>query len=224
MTEAARIPAAEAAYRAIRADIVAGALPPEARLTEAALAETLGLSRTPVREAISRLIHEGFVERKAGYDTRVASFPADQIEEIFQIRRELERLAARRAARHRTEDQVAALKTGAALMTRLTPPRLDDDYQRISEANEAFHRTIVEAARAPRLTALLAMAVDVGLVALTYRVFSEADLIRSARHHEELATAVAARDEDWADAVMSAHILNARNAARMAKTPGPEAA
>ncbi|MEO0360102.1 MAG: GntR family transcriptional regulator [Pseudomonadota bacterium] len=217
MTEAARIPAAEVAYRTIRADIVSGALTPGARLTEAALAESLGLSRTPVREAMGRLIHEGFVERNSGYDTRVARFPADEIEEIFQIRRRLECLSARRAAANATAAQIAALREGAALMTSLTPPKSDADYQRISEANEAFHRTIVEAAKAPRLTALLAMAVDVGLVAQTYRMFSAEDLIRSARHHEELAAAIAAGDEDWAESVMSAHILNARNAARAAE-------
>ncbi|MEM7523024.1 MAG: GntR family transcriptional regulator, partial [Pseudomonadota bacterium] len=205
------------AYRAIRANIVSGALPAKQRLTETRLADELGLSRTPVREAIGRLIHEGFVERKGGYDTRVATFPADEIEEIFQIRRELERIAARRAAQHATAEQIAALDADAALISSLTPPRRAEDYQAISAANQRFHRTIVEAARAPRLTALLTMAVDVGLVARTYHMFSEADLLRSARHHEELVAAIAARDPDWADAAMSAHILNARNAARVAE-------
>jgi DNA-binding FadR family transcriptional regulator len=64
------------------------------------------------------------------------------------------------------------------------------------------------------LQALLSLAVDVGLVARTYEVYSADDLNRSLRHHIEVTDAIAARSEIWAEHVMSAHIMAAKTAAR----------
>ncbi|QIE57251.1 GntR family transcriptional regulator [Pikeienuella piscinae] len=212
--EPGRLAATEQAYASIRGDIISGALAPGERLTEQRLAEELGLSRTPVRQAITRLTHEGFVERGRGYDTRVAPFPVDEAEQIFEIRKQLECYAARRAAQNATEEEVAALREVCARTRRFTPPRTEADFEEISRANERFHRLIAEAARSPRLIALLAVAVDVGMVARTYRMYSEADLIRSARHHDELTDAIAAHSPAWAEAVMAAHVLAAATATR----------
>jgi DNA-binding GntR family transcriptional regulator len=71
----------------------------------------------------------------------------------------------------------------------------------------------MDAARSPRLKALLAMAVDVGVVARTYDLYSVEDLIRSARHHQEITHAIAARAPDWAASVMASHLLAAATAA-----------
>lgn len=202
-----RVNAAEHAYRTIRSDIVSGLLAEGERLTEKRLSEDLGLSRTPVREAIGRLILEGFVERQSGYTTRVAKFPEDEIEQIFQIRKLLETYAARRAARHAGEEDIAALKAILADMQAHTPPRTDEDYRVLTEANELFHRRIVTAARSPRLTALMTMAFDVGMVTRTYRIYSDTDLIRSLHHHAELIDAIEARAPEWAESLMAAHLL-----------------
>ncbi|MFT6642217.1 MAG: DNA-binding GntR family transcriptional regulator, partial [Flavobacteriaceae bacterium] len=88
--------ASEQAYNQIRQDIISGVLEEHERLTEQALAERIGLSRTPVREAIKRLIHEGFIENESGYSTRVASFSVDEAEQVFQLRTMLEGYAIRR--------------------------------------------------------------------------------------------------------------------------------
>ena len=86
-TPKTKLPAAEHAYRSIRAAIVSGHLEEGERLIEERLSEDLGLSRTPVREAIRRLTQEGFIERHGGYNTRVATFPADEMEQTFHIGR-----------------------------------------------------------------------------------------------------------------------------------------
>ncbi|MEM1077010.1 MAG: GntR family transcriptional regulator [Pseudomonadota bacterium] len=202
-----RINAAEHAYRTIRANIVSGLLQEGERLTEKRLSDDLGLSRTPVREAIGRLILEGFVERQSGYTTRVAKFPEDEIEQIFQIRKLLETYSAQRAARHATQEDIAALKEILVDMRAHTPPRSDEDYHILTEANERFHRRIVMAARSPRLTALMTMAFDVGMVTRTYRIYSDADLIRSLHHHAELIDAIEARAPEWAESLMATHLL-----------------
>lgn len=211
--EPPRIAAAEFAYRTIRANIVSGALAEGERLTEERLSQELGLSRTPVREAIRQLILEGFVERQSGYTTRVARFPADEMEQVFHIRQMLEAYAAERAARLATPEDIAELQRLSGEIARNTPPRSAEAFQRISEANEAFHRKIVEAARSQRLTALMSMAFDVGMVVRTYRRYSEDELVRSARHHQEIAEAIAARAPEWAAAAMRSHIRAAEAAA-----------
>lgn len=210
----ARLPAADQAYQALRGWIMSGRLAAGARLKEQALAEELGLSRTPVRAAITRLIHEGFAERGEGYSTRVAQFPEEELDQIFEIRRRLECYAAERAATRATPDQISTLASLAERMLGLTPPSSDQDYAEISAANAQFHRVIAEAAASPRLMAVLQMAVDVGIVARTYHSYSEADLQRSARHHLEIVDAFRAKAPDWAASVMSSHVLAAARSAR----------
>lgn len=206
-------PAAEVAYETIRAKILSGELPEGERLTEQGLASDLGLSRTPVRDAIRRLVHEGFVERGKGYSTRVACFPDDELDQIFEIRRRLETYAAARAAEFATAEEVARLRELSDRMLAHTPPKFAEDYRIISSANEEFHKVIYEAARSQRLVAVISLAVDVGVVARTYHHYSEADLVRSALHHKEITDAIAAGSPEWASDVMSSHVRAAALAA-----------
>lgn len=202
-----RVNAAEAAYRAIRARIVSGELAEGERLTEKRLSKDLGLSRTPIREAVGRLVLEGFVERQGGYTTRVARFPEDEVAQIFEIRSLLEAYSARRAARHANAEDIAELRDIHARIAEHTPPRSEASFQILTEANEQFHKVILRAARSPRLTALMTLAFDVGMVVSTYRIYSDADLIRSMHHHGELTDAIAAGAPEWAENVMRAHML-----------------
>lgn len=199
--------ATEQVYHIIRSDILTGKLAEGERLTEARLSEDLGFSRTPIREAIGRLTLEGFIDRQKGYTTRVAFFPQDEAEQIYEIRRLVECYSVERAARLATDDDIAELRRIHAAMQKDTPPRDEAAYQRLTEANEAFHRAIVSAARSPRLTALMTMALDVSMVVRTYSMFSERDLRRSLNHHEELIQAIEARAPKWAASIMSAHLL-----------------
>ena len=222
------------AYERIRRDIVSGALGEGERLTEARLAARLGLSRTPVRAAIGRLVHEGFVERGSGYSTRVARFPEDELEQIFALRLQLEGYAARRAAQFADEAQIAALRALAYRMSgpegvrapdvsKVPPPgaAADDGLVALSRLNERFHSLVVESARSPRLLAMLVAAIDVGVVARTYRHYSRADLARSLRHHHELVDAIAARAPEWAESVMRSHLLAAQTSVCRERGPDP---
>ena len=207
--------ATEQAYTIIRNDILTGKLAEGERLTETRLSDDLGLSRTPIREAIGRLILEGFIERQKGYTTRVAYFPQDEAEQIYEIRRLVECYSVERATRLATDEDIAELRRIHAAMKADTPPRDKAAYQRLTEANEAFHRAIVNAARSPRLTALMTTALDVGMVVRTYSMFSDRDLMRSLNHHEEIIQAIEARQPKWASSIMSAHLL--AGAARVAE-------
>ncbi|MEC7257858.1 MAG: GntR family transcriptional regulator [Pseudomonadota bacterium] len=216
--------ATEQAYHIIRSDILTGKLAEGERLTETRLSEDLGLSRTPIREAIGRLIIEGFIDRQKGYTTRVAYFPQDEAEQIYEIRRLIECYSVERAARLATEEDIAELRRVHAAMKADTPPRDKAAHQRLTAANEAFHRAIVNAARSPRLTALMTTALDVSMVVRTYSMYSEKDLERSLNHHEEIIQAIEARSPKWASSIMSAHLLAgaSRVADRIAKSDTPK--
>lgn len=207
--------ATEQAYHIIRNNILTGKLEEGERLTETRLSHDLSLSRTPIREAIGRLVIEGFIERQSGYTTRVAYFPEDEAEQVYDIRRLVECYSVQRAARLATEEDIAALRRIHATMKADMPPKDEAAYQRLATANEKFHRTIVAAARSPRLTALMATALDVSMVVRTYSMFSEKDLRRSLNHHEEIIEAIEACAPEWASSVMSAHLL--AGAARVAE-------
>ena len=209
--------ATEQAYQIIRKDILTGRLAEGERLTETRLSEDLGLSRTPIREAIGRLTIEGFIDRQKGYTTCVAYFPQDEVEQVYEIRRLVECYSVERAARLAIEEDIAELRRIHAAMREDTPPRDKEAYHRLTEA---FHRAIVGAARSPRLTALMTTALDVSMVVRTYSMFSEKDLLRSLNHHEEIIQAIEARAPKWASSVMSAHLLAGatRVAERTAKT------
>jgi DNA-binding GntR family transcriptional regulator len=205
---------ADQAYLALRADILSGAIDADARLTEMTIAERLGISRTPVREAVRRLIIEGFLTRERRAGLRVTTLDPDEVRQIFHIRLMLEGYAARRAAELATPAEVAELTRLAEVMSAHTPPRSEADFTTVSNANTAFHRLVMQAARSPRVAAMVSLAVNLGLVLRTYRMYSERDLIRQSRHHHDIAEAIAAREPDWAEAAMAAHVQAAAAVAR----------
>jgi DNA-binding GntR family transcriptional regulator len=140
---------------------------------------------------------------------RVISLSPDDIQQVFRIRVMLESYAARRAAEFATPEQAAELHRLAQLMSDHTPPANDAAMETLSAANTAFHRTIMTAAHSPRLGAMLSLAVNLGLVLRTYRLYDDHDMIRQSRHHHDIAEAISARAPDWAEAAMTTHILAA---------------
>ena len=144
-------------YAALREGIVRGALAPGARLVETEIAERLGVSRTPVREALTRLEREGYVATASGKRARptVAPLTRDDVSELLYIVGELEGLAAHRAALL----PPAPRRTLLRALTRingsfLRASRKRVDFNRLYEADEEFHRKYVEAGAGPRLRAL----------------------------------------------------------------------
>src|ERR1700730_2568284 len=97
------------AYRALREDITTGALQPGQRLTERSLAEHLGVSPTPVREALQRLEHERLIERDAVRAIRVADPSVARLHELSLIEAALRGVAARLAAERATAAEGAGL-------------------------------------------------------------------------------------------------------------------
>jgi DNA-binding GntR family transcriptional regulator len=131
----------EAAYKHLRGAILSGSLLPGERISEPALAETLGLSRTPIREALQTLAKEGLVEVIPHKGARVRQLSVKEIEEVYQVRAVLESEAARLAACYATEAEVGEIFAGLEHLTKLDP----DDLTAQRQADMCFHSCFVAA-------------------------------------------------------------------------------
>jgi DNA-binding GntR family transcriptional regulator len=149
-----------AAYQLLRELIVHGRLAPGSRVVEAELAERSGVSRTPVREALQRLQHEGWIVTSAGRNNKsrlmVAPLTREDAGELYSIIGHMEGLAGRRTATlppsHRLK-LVRRLKGFNAALRKLARAH-QQDANRIFELDLNFHRQIVEASAGPRMLAL----------------------------------------------------------------------
>ncbi|MEO1677185.1 MAG: GntR family transcriptional regulator [Pseudomonadota bacterium] len=140
----------ERALRGLRALVLDGAFPAEARLSEVALAERLGLSRTPLRQAMDRLVAEGLLERIETGGVRVARFTLQDVIDGLELRGVLEGTAVRLAAERGADPAhlAEAAATLDALDVVLTPgTALDiDAYGRL---NGAFHAQFARLSGSP---------------------------------------------------------------------------
>lgn len=201
---------ADLAYMQIRQQILDGELQPGATLDQEALAATLGLSTTPVREALRRLEAERLVITRAHRDTAVAPLSLKTAEEVYAVRLSLDPLAVALATAQTSQEEKAALMT----LTR-TFPTSEDPVEQVS-ANRYLHRSIYGACGNTMLIELLD-----GLWDLSdrYRLIAlkDSDLGHVA-HHEHVAIVEAMVDGDpgRASELMREHLANSLQRIRAA--------
>lgn len=206
--------AAEAAYSAIRDGILSGELARGQRLREEVLASRVGVSRTPVREALRRLDAEGLVEFTPNRGARVTAWSEQELDDLYDIRALLEGHGARLAATRVTDEQLDVLCELAAEMERLAR-RGSSAADELTTLNGLFHRAVAHASGSSQLESLVRSIIDVPLVHRTFQRYSPERLLASSFHHVELVQALQAHDGAWAEAVMRGHILAARTTVRM---------
>jgi DNA-binding GntR family transcriptional regulator len=200
-------------YQELRGLIVWGHLPPGARIAERAVAERLGLSRTPVRSALHRLQQEGFVSSVGrGQDQRliVAPLTQDDGREIILIVGHLEGLAAHTAASlpddHRKEI-VARLRE---INRELAAESKRRDFNRIFDLDQAFHRAYVEDVVGPRLLALhRAIKPQIERYTRLYISALVDELPTSVKEHEVIVRAIATADAHGAQRAVETNWRNA---------------
>ncbi len=201
---------AERTLSSVRELILRGEFATGARLGEVELAERLGVSRTPVREALGRLAAEGLVEIVPNRGARVSSWSVAELEEVFDLRAALEpRLTALAVPNARPGD-MAALDELAREMVRVGLPGPDQDLDAVVPLNREFHAHLATLAAHPVMASALAGAIHAPIVLRNFHAYDDASLRRSLAHHGEIVAAVRAGDPTWAQAVMTAHIHNAR--------------
>ncbi|WP_281356736.1 GntR family transcriptional regulator [Amycolatopsis anabasis] len=203
----------------LRELILSGELPPGTRLGEVELAERLGTSRTPVREALRQLAAEGLVDLPPNRGARVASWSVVELNAVFEVRTTLEPRLTALATAAATDEDIDELEEWAQEMSRVGAPGAEQDLEALVPLNRRFHDRLVELANAPALAAALAGAIRAPLVRRNFHAYSPAALRRSLGHHHEIVAALRERDPEWAAAVMTAHIHNARAVLLRTATP-----
>jgi DNA-binding GntR family transcriptional regulator len=180
----------DAAYEAIRDAIVRGDIPPGAVVSNAAVAEQLGLSRAPVRDALARLADEGLVETKPQSSTRVTQLVPKEVRDAAAVVRAMHELATRTAVPLLTAGHVEAMREANGRFDAATRA---GDVDAAMGSDDELHGVLVGvcgnravAATIERYTPLIRR--------LEWRQFSSARARRSVQWHEELIAACAAGD------------------------------
>jgi DNA-binding GntR family transcriptional regulator len=137
----------------LRHEILEGRLKPGEWLRQERLAQEHGVSHMPVREALKQLAAEGLVEHVPYRGARVVQFTLDDVEDLYECRAFIEGLAARSAAVHISDTQVAELERLHERMAQLAGPDSLDEYR---ELNRYFHKLIFTASRRSYLVRTLA--------------------------------------------------------------------
>jgi DNA-binding GntR family transcriptional regulator len=212
------------AYTRVRGLILSGELAPGAVLPQAALAQTIGISTTPLREALRRLKQEGLVELDAHRDARVRPLDADEARDLLELRGSLEPLAASLAALRRTDDELADIRAALDGLEGLSSRPSASEL----ESHRRFHAAIHRASH----NALLVEILD-GLWVKTDRYRrhgleagrSEEERDSRATEHRLLFEAVRDNDPDAAAELMRRHVeasLGARSLDRLADDAADE--
>jgi DNA-binding GntR family transcriptional regulator len=175
------------------------------------------LSRTPVRDAFSRLTVEGLLDFRANAGATVAVWAERQIELMFRIRSLLEPLAAEVAAPQITDAEIEEMRRLCAVMEEAAGRETPADLNRLAEANGRLHRIIIEATRSDQLIKLATLALDTPLSLRIFSRYTSAEIARSMRHHREIVDALSHRDPAWAASAMRTHILASIGVARGSK-------
>lgn len=206
MADDAEIPQGQSAYRRLLEEIRNGALLPGARLREIELAERMGISRTPVREAIRQLESDGLVAHLPRQGATIRSLDHAEVVELYEMRAVLEGTAARLAARAASDIELAEL---AALNGELAAAPAGAQAR---EVNRIFHRTLIEAARNRFLIKAMS-ALQKTLLILGPTTLAEPDRAAGAvAEHAAVLDALLARDGAQAEVAMRAHVEAALSA------------
>ncbi|WP_328885750.1 GntR family transcriptional regulator [Streptomyces sp. NBC_00316] len=193
-------PLRQAVHDALLELVVGGVLPPGHHLVEAELAEKLGVSRQPVREALLRLQVDGWVELRPGQGAFVHRPTVEEATQLLGVRAILETYSARGAAQHATGPDIARLwELQAAGVSALAV----DDARGIVEANAALHGFITDLARNPVLAELIRQ-VD-RRVRWYYTPIARPRGKDAWNEHAEIIDRIAAGDPEQAEELMRRH-------------------
>lgn len=139
-------------YERLRDHILLGGIALGERLDERALAERMNVSRTPIRDAIGKLVKEGLVEHRAYQGNFVRTFTVAEVNDLYELRSELEAMSARLAAERRTDDELRQLEE---LVTSGASAQRAGDLSAFADADNAFHHLIARMARNTALVTAL---------------------------------------------------------------------
>jgi len=212
-------PLRDIVFEALREAIINGTLKPGERLMELQLAEDLGVSRTPIREAIRKLELEGLVvmiPRKGAY---VAGISIKDIADVFEIRAALESLAAGLAAKRITEPEIKELYRS---LEKVAEASQEGDFEKVVQSDTELHDLIYKASRNGRLVQLINKLREQIQRFRSTTLSYPGRIKQTLEEHEKLVKAISQGDSSLARALAQEHIENAENSMMEALKDHPE--
>ena len=192
---------ADQLYRRLRRAIIDGSIPARSRLVEVDLAQALNASRTPVREAISRLTSDYLVKPLAFGGVEVIDTQGE-LDEIYFIREALEGCAARLAAERVTTEELAELD---ALVAETEALPLNDVHRRV-QINRRFHDLITHASRSERVIQMVEGFREFFLSEKVLSRYSKRESENAIADHREIVEAMRARDGKKCERLIKRHL------------------
>lgn len=200
---------AEAAYQAIREAIARGEFARGTHLRESELAERVGLSRTPVRNALQRLAADGLIELNPHSGATVLAYTNRDMIELFEVRAILESRGAFLAARNRSGAQIDEMRDLCRRMEALAEDA-PDRFGGFAPLNNRLHMAILEASDQRKLEKTAARLIELNFVLQSYRRFDRDELHRSLSEHRRIVDAIANGECELAESLMRVHVFSAQ--------------
>lgn len=197
-----------AAAELLRKAIIDGNFAEGQRLKESELAEALGLSRTPIREALLILQSDGMISNEPRKGAVVRSYSDSELADMFDLRAHLEAFAARWACGRRTDEDLAELAASVKCLD-----EIDVDSASVADIwreNVRFHMGLAVAAHTPKLVGFLRGLFDLPVYYMRPLDYTVAQKNRFVSAHSKILEAIVARDSVSAETLLRAHVLEAR--------------
>ena len=195
---------AQVVYDDLKRSIIELTLQPGSPLDEVSLSEQFDMSRTPIREALVRLVAEGLVKTLPNRNTVVAAIDFEQLPIYFEALALMYRVTTRSAALHRREEHLVEIRSFEAAYADAVKQR---DALKMIQANRDFHLAIAQAGGNTYFTTLFGRLLDEGrrILRLYYQSFDDRLPHQYVEEHSEIVAAIEARDHDKADALAASH-------------------
>lgn len=195
-------------FQTIREDILKGKYQEHDELRETTIGKELGVSRTPVREALRQLELEGLVTIIPNKGAYVTGITAKDVKDIYTIRSMLEGLCARWATEHITEEQLDELEEVLLLSEFHMKKSGNINVEQVTALDGRFHEILYEACDSRMLGHLLSDFHKYVQVARKTSIVSEERARKSLREHRQLLRAIKDKDPDLAEQLADEHILH----------------
>jgi len=198
-----KLPMKQEVYNYLLQAIMRGELEPGKQLDEKEISETLGVSRTPLREAVNRLAQEGIVVEIPYRGNFVRKFTTREVIDLYEVRKTLEMMAIRQAVQRMSDEEAAAI---AALVTQTAKAQESGDLEAYGRLDAEFHDKIARCSGNQMLIQLLgSMSAQINII--RHMANGSDKVAKKAQFdREHMLTAIASRDAEAAARFMEEHI------------------
>lgn len=190
-------------FNAIRS----GAISPGQTLTERGLAEQIGVSRTPVREAIRKLEEQGIVTHEPHKGVRVIRLSPEKVAQLYDVRELLEGLAVRKLAERQTPEILEELR---GFIERAEKEAIAGNIKELAEINSAFHLTLAHLSGNVYLETIMNMLQTQISLMMSASLSTSGRPLQNIEEHKMLIDAIGSGDGDFAESTAKHHVRKAR--------------